>query len=78
MARHYGTAKATLWYTARRMGLPRRNPSRWHMLTIGDFRALQMRRAMEVSARETAAALMDSEMVDNRQAARLSMRRAAA
>lgn len=64
MAAHYGVANATIWYTARRHGLPSRTLSRWHMISVADYRAVQLREAMAASAQKTAEALRRSGMVD--------------
>lgn len=66
MALHYGVALGTIWYTARRLGLPRRKLNRWHMLSLADFRAIQLREALAARAREEQAAFALAEMVDGK------------
>lgn len=77
LARLYGCSHGTVCNAARRMGLPPRYTNRWHMITLADYRALQLRAAMAASASETAAALRMAEMVDNFQVARWAGRTAA-
>jgi hypothetical protein len=79
IAAHYGCTVSNVEKHARKIGATRSRPiTRWDKgLTLADFRALQLRDAMAASARETAAAMMDAEMIDNRQAARWPQGRAA-
>lgn len=58
---------------ARRFGLPNRPQGARNVISMADYRALQLRTALAASAREEQAALVLSEMVDNPQ----RMRRAA-
>lgn len=62
---------------ARKMGLPDRRATRWNIITIADYRALQLRNALAARAREEQAALRNAEMVDGRQDARWPKGRAA-
>jgi hypothetical protein len=79
IAAHYGCTASNVQKHARKTGATRSRPiNRWDAgITLADFRALQLREAMAASARETRAAMMDAEMVDNRQAARWPQGRAA-
>ncbi len=62
---------------AKRFGLEPRPKFFRAKLSLADFQGIQLRLAMETSARETQGALMDAEMVDNRQAGRWPLKRAA-
>lgn len=60
-----GCDEKTVRNTRRRLGLSERGPGkRKTAVSLADFRALQLRIAMAASARETQAAMWDSEMVD--------------
>ena len=65
-----GCDPKTVRNTRKRLGLPARNPGRWkETVSLDDYRAEQLRRAMERSAREERAALRNAEMIDrNRRA----------
>lgn len=60
-----GCNEKTVRNTRKRLGLPERGPGQWaRAVALDDYRALQLRIAMAASARETQAAMWDSEMVD--------------
>ena len=79
VAAAYGiTASAVHMHMHRRRIRRGRPVNRWHKaITIAEYRALQLRLALAASARETAAAMRDAEMIDNFQVARWAGRKAA-
>lgn len=64
MARHFGCSHTAILRAANRLGLPKRELTRWDAITIEDYRAAQLRTALAASARETEAALRLAEMKD--------------
>lgn len=64
MAAHFGCSHTAIIKAADRLGLPKRSGTRWDMISVEDYLALRLRIAMAASARETAAVLKNSQMVD--------------
>ena len=77
ICRRSGIDDMTLFSRLRAMGLDLRGRGWKAKMTLMEFDALQLRAAMAASARETAAAMRDAEMVDNFQAGRWPARKAA-
>ena len=64
IAKGMGISRNYTGVLARRFGLEKRPQGMRGTITMDDYRAIQLRIAMAASARETQAAMWDSEMVD--------------
>lgn len=64
MAAFIGCFPTAVTRKAKEMGLGPRKASRWHKITLADFRAHQLREAMAKSARESDRALALAQMKD--------------
>lgn len=65
MADHFDCCHTAVLKAASRLGLPKRHLTRWHLISVADFRALQLREAMAASARETLGHMACAEMLDD-------------
>ena len=64
ICRAAGIDDETLYSRVREMGLPLRGPGKRPKMTLADFREVQLRDAMAISAAETRAHMKLAEMVD--------------
>jgi hypothetical protein len=78
MAAHFECSHTAIIKAAERLGLPKRSRSRWHKISLDDYRALQLREAMARDAQKCWVQFKAAEMLDGRQDGRWPIGRAAA
>lgn len=72
LATHCGVAVRTVYNAARRNGWTRPRTNLWTGMTVAEYRTAVARASLMASARETAGAMRDAEMIDGlRSAARV-------
>lgn len=64
IAAHFGCSHTAVIKAAARLDLPKRSRSRWHKITLADFRAEQLRQAMAADAEKCRIQFKAAEMVD--------------